>query len=210
MTGSTDPVATGLVTSLARPGGNVTGISVQLSGVLIKRVDLMREIKPEARRFALLGPASNAGVQTVLKQAQEAMQPRGLDLRLLDAGDAQSVARAFEGMAAERPDALLVSQIMFQHHRQIVELAANFRIATGYVDKEILDAGGLIIFGPDRDGPYRHAADYVHRILQGAKPADMPIMQPTEFWLGVNLRTAAALGLKIPPSILVRADRVIE
>ena len=210
MTGTADPVATGLVASLARPGGNVTGISIQLADIAKKRLDLMRELVPRAKRFGLLGPASNAGIRSVLKQLQDAASPHGLDVRLVDAIDFVSIARAFEGLVAQSLDALLVTQVMVQHHRQVVELAARFRMPAGYVDKQILDAGGLLVFGPDRDGPYRHAADYVQRILQGAKPADMPVMQPTEFWMGVNLRTARALGLKVPQSVLLRADRVIE
>lgn len=210
MTGTADPVATGLVASLGRPGGNVTGISVQLADIAIKRLDLLHEIVPKARRFGLLGPASNAGIQAVLRQLQDTARKHGLDVRLLDAGDAPAIERAFNRMAAESVDALLVTQVMVQHYRQVVELAARFRIPAGYVDRQILDAGGLLILGPDRDGPYRHAAEYVRRILQGAKPADLPVMQPTEFWMGVNLRTARALGLTVPQSVLLRADRVIE
>lgn len=210
ITGSADPVATGLVASLARPGGNVTGISLQLGDVQKKRLELMREILPKARRFGMLGPAANAGVQTVFKSLQDSAKPQGIDVRLVDAGDAPTIALAFDKLAAEPVDAMLVAQVLLQYHRQIVDLAARFRVPAGYVDREFLDAGGLLAFGPDRYAPYRHAADYVHRILQGAKPADIPVMQPTEFWLGVNLRTARALGLTIPQSVLLRADRVIE
>jgi putative ABC transport system substrate-binding protein len=210
MTGTADPVATGLVASLARPARNVTGVSVQLADVAKKRLDLMRELLPKARRFALLGPAANAGIQVVLKQLQAAAQEHGLEVRPLDAADSQGVARAFDRLAAESIDAVLVTQVMIQHKSQIVDLAARYKMPAGYVDVPFLDAGGLLVFGPDRDGPYRHAAEYVHRILQGANPAEMPVMQPTEFWLGVNLRTARALGLKVPQSILLRANVVIE
>ena len=208
--GTADPVATGLVASLARPGGNVTGISNLLSVTVIKRIELLREIIPKAKRFALLGPASDAGVQAVLKQAQDAVRPQGLELRLLDARDGPAIVRAFERLRAEPMDALVVASILFTHHSQIVELAARYRIPASYVQKEYLDEGGLIVFLPERDALYRHAADYVNRILEGAKPADMPVMQPAEFWLGVNLRTAQALGLNVPQSVLLRADRVIE
>jgi putative ABC transport system substrate-binding protein len=210
MTGTADPVATGLVASLARPGRNVTGISVQLGDVAKKRLDLMREMLPKARRFGLLGSATNAGTQTVLTQLQAAAREKGLEVRLLEATDSQSIARAFDRLAVESIDAMLVTQVMNQHKSQIVELAARYRVPAGYVDAEFLDAGGLLVFGPVRDGPWRHAAEYVHRILQGANPAQMPVMQPTEFWLGVNLRTAQALGLKVPQSVLLRANRVIE
>lgn len=208
--GSADPVAAGLVASLARPGGNVTGISQMLTAVAEKRVELMREVDPRAKRFGLLGPASNGGVQVVFKHLQAIAQPRALEVRLLDAGDAPSIARAFEQLKSSPVDALLVASILFGHRLQIAELAARNRIPASYVQKEYLDAGGLMVFTPENDALYVHAADYVHRILQGAKPAEMPVMQPMEFWLGVNLRTARELGLKVPQSVLIRADRVIE
>ncbi len=208
--GSGDPVATGLVASLSRPGGNVTGISLMLAELMQKRIELLREIKPEARRFGLLGPADNAGVQAVLKQAQDAVRARGLDVRLLDAADAPSIARAFRQLSREPVDALLVASALVMHHRQIVELAAHFGIPAGYVQREFLEAGGLMALSPEEDARFEHAAEYAHRILQGANPADMPVVQPSEFWLGVNLRTARALGLKIPQSILIRANRVLE
>ena len=107
-------------------------------------------------------------------------------------------------------DALIVTTALRQHYRQIVELAARFRIPASYAHKEPLDAGGLLVYAPERDAVWRHAAEYAHRILQGAIPAEMPVQQPTEFWLGVNLQTARALGLKVPQSVLLRADRVID
>lgn len=210
ITGTADPVATGLVASLARPGGNITGVSLQLNDLAVKRVELMRELKPQIRRVAMLGPAANSGVQVVFKRLHESLLGKGVDLQMLDAADAPAVTRAFDGLSAERIDALVVTQIMFSHHKQIVDLAARHRIPAAYVDSEILDAGGLLVMGPSRTGLYRHAADYAHRILQGAKPAELPVIQPTEFWLGINLRTARALGLKVPQSLLLRADRVIE
>ncbi len=210
MTGSADPVATGLVASLARPGGNVTGISLDLGSVVRKRLELMREIRPEARRFGLLGPGANAGVRAAFRQAQEAGRLLGVEVRLVEASDPPTLERAFEGFALVRVDALLATQVMLQHHRQVIELATRYGVPVGFVDKEVLAAGALLVFGPERDAPYRHAADYVHRILRGAKPADLPVMQPTEYWLGVNLKTARLLGIKIPPTVLLRADQVIE
>jgi putative tryptophan/tyrosine transport system substrate-binding protein len=208
--GSADPVATGLVGSLARPGGNVTGVSFLLSTGVVKRIELLREMLPTARRFALLGPASDPGVQAVLRETRAAVRSQGLELLALDAGDGPTIVRAFERLAAERVDALVVASILFGHYRQILELAARYRIPASYVQTEYLEEGGLLVFSPARDALYRHAADYGHRIFQGAKPADMPVMQPTEFWVGVNMRAARALGLKVPKSILLRADRVIE
>lgn len=210
MTGVADPVATGLIASLARPGGNVTGISLDLPSVISKRLELIREIKPDARRIGVLGPGANAGVQAALRNAQATGRALGLDVQLLEASDAATISHAFQKLSVEAIDALLVTQVMLLHHRQIVELAARRRLVAGYLDKEILESGGLLVFGPDRDAPYRHAADYVRRILQGARPSDLPVMQPTEYWLGVNLRTARAMGLTIPRSVLIRADHVID
>ena len=210
MTGSADPVATGLVASLARPGGNVTGISLDLGGIVKKRLELLREVHPQARRFGMLGPGANAGVQAALQQARQAAKVLGVEVRLIEASDAATIARAFERLSVEPVDALLVTQVMLQHHRQVVELAARHRLPAGYVDREILRAGGFLVLGPERDAPYRHAADYVHRLLQGAKPADLPVMQPTEYWLGLNLKTAKALRISVPASVLLRADQVIE
>lgn len=209
-TGTADPVASRLVASLARPGGNVTGISLNLGSVITKRLELMREVVPKARRVGLLGPGTNAGVQAALERAQGAGKTLGVDVQLVEASDAPTIARAFEKLATEPLDALLATQVMLQHFRLVVDLAARVRIPAGYVDREFLAAGGLLVFGPKREAPYRHAADYVHQILQGAKPAEMPVMQPTEFWMGVNLQTARALRLTIPQSVLIRADQVIE
>jgi putative ABC transport system substrate-binding protein len=210
MAGVADPVAAGLVASLARPGGNVTGMSNLLTGVGVKRLELVLELKPEAQRIGFLGPAKNAGVQAVVKETQEAARSRGVELRVLDARDASEIAQAFDRFAAQPVDALITAQILLPYNRLIVDLAARHRIPVAYVDREVLDAGGLLAFGPAREKLYRHAADYTHRILLGASPADMPIVQESEFWLGVNLRTARALGLKVPQSLLLRADRVIE
>jgi putative ABC transport system substrate-binding protein len=210
MTGSADPVATGLVASLARPGGNVTGVSLDLATIARKRLELMRDLVPKARLFGLLGPAANAGVRAAFAQAQQAAGALGVQLRLVEASDPPTIDAAFQSLSAEPVDVLLVTQVMLQHHRRIVDLAARHRLPTGYVDQEILSSGGLLVFGPERDSPYRHAADYVHRLLQGEQAAELPVMQPTEYWLGVNLRTASALGIRVPSTVLLRADQVIE
>jgi putative tryptophan/tyrosine transport system substrate-binding protein len=205
-----DPVAAGIVASLARPGGNVTGFSAQLTDVNEKRFDLLREILPQAKRFGLLGPASNLGVQAVLKRLQAAARSIGADVSLRDAGDAATIGRVFENLRAEPLDALLVASVLAPHNRQIVDLAEKSRIPASFIQNPMLEAGALVVFGPQSDVQYRSAADYVHRILAGAKPADLPVVQPREFWLGVNLRTARALGLTIPQAVLLRADKVIE
>ena len=209
-TGAADPVATGLVASLARPGGNVTGLSTQLTDINAKRFELMREILPGAKRFALLGPASNSGVQTVMKRLQAAAVSVGSDMRLLNAVDAPSIARVFEQLRAEPVDGLLVASVLAPHNPQILSLAARYRVPASFIQKGTLEVGALVVFGPESDAQYRRAADYVQRILAGARPADLPVEQPNEFWLGVNLRTARSLSLAIPQSVLLRADRVID
>jgi putative ABC transport system substrate-binding protein len=210
MIGVADPVGTRLVESLARPGGNVTGLSALLGDIGVKRLQLLAEMLPGARRFALLGPSGNAGVMSVLRQLQAAAPALGATVQLLDAGDPAAIDRAFAGLAANPVDGLLVTAILYPHHRQIVDLAVRNRIPAAYPRKEFVDSGGLMAYAPDRASTYRRAADYAHRILQGAKPAELPVEQPTTFWFGINKRTAGALGLTIPRSLLLSADAVIE
>lgn len=211
MTGVADPVAAGLVASLSRPGGNVTGVSLDLGSVVRKRLELLREILPTLRRVGMLGPGANAGVQAALGQARDAGKQLGVDVQLIEAAsDPSAITRAFERMRSDPVDALIATQIMLQHHRLVIDLAGQQKLPAGFVDRETLDAGALLVFGPERDAPYVHAADYVHRILQGTRPADLPVIQPTQYWLGVNLKTARALGIRIPQAVLLRADHVIE
>jgi putative ABC transport system substrate-binding protein len=207
--GSADPVAAGLVGSLARPGGNVTGVSAQLVDVNEKRLGVMREIAPHARRFALLGP-DNDGVRSVLRRLQAVAPSMGADMRFVEASDAPSVDRAFGRLRSEGIDALLVASALVQHYGQIIALAEQHRVPASYVHREALEAGGLLVFGPDTSAYYRRAAEYAHRILSGAKPADLPVEQPRAFWLGVNQRTAKSLSLSIPGSVLLSADRIID
>lgn len=207
--GSADPVAAGLVASLARPGGNVTGVSAQLVDVNEKRLGLMREIVPQAKRFALLGP-DNDGVRAVLKRLQAVAPSLGVEVRLVEASDAATIERAFARLPAEGVDALLVAAALVQHNRQLIGLAERHRVPASYIQKEALEAGALLVFGPDTSAFYRRAAEYMHRILSGAKPAELPVEQPRAFWVGVNQRTAKALGLSVPASVLLSADRVIE
>jgi putative ABC transport system substrate-binding protein len=208
ITGTADPVATGLVASLARPGGNITGVSLQLNDIAVMRVEMLREMEPQIRRIAMLGPAANAGVQAVFRLVQKSIQTQGVELRIYDASDTRGIARvrgAGRGSrrcAADDADPLLVPP-------------AGRRTRRAPPHPRRLRRPG----DPGRRRPararaqprlYRHVADYVRRILEGARPADLAILQPTEFWLGVNLRTARELGLRVPQSLLVRADRVIE
>lgn len=209
MAGVGDPVGVGLVASLARPGGNVTGVSAQLVDVNEKRLGLMREIVPQAKRFALLGP-DNDGVRAVLKRLQAVAPSLGVEVRLVEASDAATIERAFARLPAEGVDALLVAAALVQHNRQLIGLAERHRVPASYIQKEALEAGALLVFGPDTTAYYRRAAEYMHRILSGAKPAELPVEQPRAFWVGVNQRTAKALGLSVPASVLLSADRVIE
>jgi len=207
--GSADPVAAGLVASLARPGGNVTGLSAQLVDVNEKRLGLLREVVPQARRFALFGP-DNDGVRAVLKRLQAVAPSLGVEVRLIDASDMATIERAFARLRAEGIDALLVASALVQHNRQVIALAAKHRVPASYIQKEALEMGAMLVFGPDTSAYYRRAAEYTHRILSGTKPSELPVEQPRVFWLGVNQRTTNALGLSIPTSVLLSADRVIE
>jgi putative ABC transport system substrate-binding protein len=202
-------VAAGLVASLARPGGNVTGVSAQLVDVNEKRLELMREIVPQARRLALLGP-DNDGVRAVLKRLQAVASSMSVEVRFVEASDAATIERAFGRLRAEGMDGMLVAGALVQHNRQVIALAEKHRVPASYIQKEALEAGALLVFGPDTGAYYRRGAEYMHRVLSGAKPGELPVEQPRAYWLGVNQRTAKALGLRIPGSVLLSADRVIE
>lgn len=204
-----DPVAAGLVKSLARPGGNVTGQSIVVADTAAKRIELTLLVVPNARRLGLIGPASNPGVAAVHRQLQDAARERKLDLQQFDANDANAIERAFVQIRAASVDGLIVAAILVRHREQLARLAVRHRLPVIYVFPEHLDAGGLITFGPDLRSLYRRTADSVHRILQGAKPRDMPVEQAGVV-LGVNLKAARAIGVTIPQSLLVRADRIIE
>lgn len=210
MTGGADPVGTGLVASLARPGGNVTGFSQMLTDIGVRRLQLLSEILPGAKRFALLGPAGNAGVQAVLRDLQRAALALGITVRLLEASDPATIRSAFDGLAATPVDGLLVTAILYPNTQQVVGLADRHRIPAAYARKEIVYAGGLMAYSPDRTPVYRRAAEYVHRILQGANPAELPVEQPANIWFGINLKTARAIGLTVPKALLARADALIE
>ena len=210
--GAAEPVDTGLVASLARPGGNVTGtaiVSAEMSG---KWMEILKEISPGARKFAFLGQASNPGLAVVFRSMQAAAASLDSSAQLLEATDSAQVDQAFAVMVAEKFDAFMVASapVILPHSRQIVELAARHRLPGLYARDEYIAEGGLLSYTPDRDAYFRRAAEYVHRIFQGTRPADLPVERPTKFYLVINLKVARALDLKIPQSILLRADRVIE
>lgn len=206
---SADPVGTGLVRSLARPGGNVTGSSVVVVETAGKRIELLRELVPSARRFGFLGPFSNPGVGQVYAGLQAAARPLGVSVRALDAATSADIERAFASLDAEPIDALITAGSAVGHRKQIADLSLRRKLPALYVYREHLNAGGLMSFGPHITSAYRHAAEIVDRILRGANPADLPVEQQTQY-LAINMKTAKALGINVPRSLMARADEVIQ
>ena len=212
MTSAGDPLRSGLVTSLARPGGNVTG-STQLGAELAgKRLELLKDTLPNVSRVAFLWNPANESHIPYLKEIQAAARALSLTLLSVEVRSMREFESAFAGMMRERPDALIVTGdgLHRLHLAWIVEFAAKRRLPAMYQLTEYVEAGGLMSYGTNRPALFRHAALYVDKILKGARPGDLPVEQPTTFELVINLKTAKALGLKIPQSILSRADRVIE
>jgi len=205
------PVEQGLVASLARPGGNLTGISLLTTELFGKRVELISELVPEARALALIVNPNFRGAEDIIGAVQEAARAKRLQLRILKASTESEINAAFGSLVELRAGALLVGDPSFLGRReQIVALAEHAAIPAIYEWREFAAAGGLISYGPSLTGTYRNVGTYVGKILNGAKPADLPVQQPTTFELVVNLKTAKALGLTVPPLILARADEVIE
>lgn len=207
-----DPVAAGLVTSLARPGGNVTGVTALGQMLNAKRLELIKEAVPGITRVAVLTNPGSWYTPQFLKEKGAAARALGLQLPVLEAGDPGSFEQAFAALATERAGALMVQTdaLFITHRRRIVELAAGSRVPTVYGDREFVDAGGLMFYGASLADMYRDAAGYADKILKGARPADLPVEQPTKLELTINLKTAKALGLTIPPSVLGRADHLVE
>jgi putative ABC transport system substrate-binding protein len=207
-----DPVGSGLVASLARPGGNITGLSILATELTGKRLELMKEILPDARHAALLYNPSDDGAATRLAEAQHATRTLGMALRPYPARSLGELEAAFTAVTNERPEVLLVVVDAFtQTNRgRIVDFAAAHRIFAIYEAREFVTSGGLISFGASIAANYRRAASYADKILKGASPVDMPIEQPTKFELVVNMKTAKATGVAIPQAVLARADEVIE
>ena len=212
MANSLDPVGAGLVASLARPGGNVTGLSGPSLETVGKQLELLKEIGPRVSRVAVLGNPSNQLYPLWLGEVKVAARSLGMQLQILEARGPDHFERAFAAMTRERAGALFVlGDGMFLLHRtRVAELAAKRRLPAMYPAREFVDAGGLMVYGPSLRDNFRRAATYVDRILKGAKPGDLPVEQPTKFELIINLKTATALGLTIPQSLLGRADQIIE
>jgi putative ABC transport system substrate-binding protein len=208
-----DPVKLGLVASLARPGGNATGINFFQQEVGAKRLGLLHEVVPKAVRFAaLVNPANATVAETTLRGVQEAARTVGLQIHVLNASTSCEIDAAFATLARERADALFVAPDIFFSSRgvQLANLAARSRIPAAYGVREIVEIGGLMSYGTDVSDMYRQVGVYSGNILKGAKPADLPVTQPTKFELVINLKTANSLGLTIPETLLATADEVIQ
>ncbi len=206
-----DPLQGGLVQSLARPGGNLTGLTSQTRELNGKRVELLKELVPELSRLAALA-TPNPSARLGVKEIEQTTRALGLQLQVIEVHGPEDFNRAFSNMASERAGAFIVlPDLMFSQHRQrLVDLAAQHSLPATYFSDDFVKAGGLVSYAPSFPDLFRRAAGYVDRILKGAKPADMPVEQASKFELVINLKTAKALGLTIPPSLVLRADRVIE
>jgi len=210
--GGGDLVAAGLVASLARPGGNLTGIGIFGPELNPKRLDLLTELVPEAKVIALLVNPNNPSAESTTRDVQEAARAKGRQLHTLKAGIESEIDAAFVTLVQRHAGAIVVGSDPFFNSRleQVVALAARHAVPAIYEWREFAEAGGLISYGPSLTGTWRQVGAYVGRILAGAKPADLPIQQPTTFELVINVKTAKALGLTVPQSILGRADEVLE
>ncbi len=207
-----DPLGSGLVASLARPGGNVTGLTIMASDLVGKQFEVLKEVVPKVSRVALLWNPANPGSAPQLRAAEVAARALGVRLQTLEARVPQEIDSAFAAMTKERAGALVVlsDAILLNQRRQIAELAAKSRLPAVYALREHAEAGGLVGYGANPLDLERRAATYVDKILKGAKPGDLPVEQPTKFELVINLKTAKALRLTIPQTLLQRADQVIE
>ena len=213
MAGVGDPVDLGLIASLARPGGNVTGLSFSVGmDIFGKGLELLREAVPKFRRVAILSNPANPSHALAITNVKAAAGSFGVQLQLLEAREPNQFDGAFAAMAKERVDALLVlpDGMFLLHRARLIDLAKKNRVPSMHGVREYVDAGGLMSYGPSTVTAWRRAAFFVDRILKGAKPADLPVEQPTKFELVINLKTAKTLGLDMPASLLARADEVIE
>jgi putative tryptophan/tyrosine transport system substrate-binding protein len=208
-----DPVQLGLVASLARPGGNLTGINFLLTELAAKRLELLREMVPAAKRLAVLvNPAQALNTESTLQEVRAGAQAMGLQIRVLSVGTNREIDAAFADLEHERPDALFIgSGTLFTGRRvQLTQWAAHHRMPASYAGREYVEAGGLMSYGSNLSDAHRQIGVYAGRILKGAKPADLPVVQSSKFELIINAQTARILGLEVPPTLLARADEVIE
>jgi putative ABC transport system substrate-binding protein len=207
-----DPVANGFVASLARPGGNITGVTTQWHDLNGKRLELLKEIAPKLSRVAVFGFSTNPGNAQALKETELAAAAFKIQTQYLEVRDLMDIDTAFREANKERAGAILIlpSSILNSYRTQVVDFAAKSRLPTIYHIPEFVADGGLISYGVNSRDLFRRAAIFVDKILKGAKPADLPVEQPTKFELVINLKTAKQIGLTIPPQVLARADRVIR
>jgi putative tryptophan/tyrosine transport system substrate-binding protein len=207
-----DPVGNGFVASLARPGGNITGLATLSPEIGGKQLELLKEIVPRLSRVAVLGTSTQPGNAQSLREAQAAAGALAVKLQYLDALSPDDIESVFRTASNGRADAVLVlrAPIFFSHRKQIVDLAAKRQLPAMYYTTEYVEEGGLMTYGVSITDLFRRAATYVDKILKGAKPAELPVEQPTKFQFVINLKTAKQLGVAIPPNVLARADRVIK
>jgi putative tryptophan/tyrosine transport system substrate-binding protein len=210
MTFDSDPVGNGFVASLARPGGNITGLSNVAPEISGKRVEILKEIVPKLARVAVLGMSSNPGNALSLRETKLAARTLGLQTSFFNIRDSTDVEASFRSAPMERADAILVLNFPPVFRKRILELAAKRRLPAIYFESSLIEDGGLMSYGASLVDLDRRAAIYVDKILKGAKPAELPVEQPTKFELVINLKTAKQIGLTIPASVLARADRVIK
>jgi putative tryptophan/tyrosine transport system substrate-binding protein len=207
-----DPVRSGLVASLARPGGNATGINFFSIELVAKRLEILREMVPATTRIAVLINPADAASETMLKDVEAATRAMGLQIQVLNANTSHEIDAAFATFVRERPDALLVSggPFLLSRRVQLALLAARYGVPGSYGAREYVEIGGLMSYGANITDAYRQIGVYAGRILKGAKPADLPVMQSTKFELVINAQAARVLGIEVPPTLLARADEVIE
>ena len=212
MLGAGDPVGTGLVASLARPGGNITGLSLLVPELSGKRLALLKELMPQAARIAVLANPANPVTVQQWKETQEAAQLMGIALRLIEVRERNDLDGAISAVAQANVNAVdvLGDPVFVENSKQLAELTLKHRLPAIAWQREFADAGGLISYGPSFRDLWRRAASYVDKILKGATPANIPVEQPTKFEFVINMKTAKALGLEIPTTVLARADEVIE
>ena len=207
-----DPVGTGIVPDLGRPGGNITGLSSIAPDLEGKRLELLREVVPKLSHVAFFLNPANAFHTVSMRQARVAAQSLGIKLQSMEVSKSEQLDGAFASIVKEKPDALLIlaDRVFLHNRKRMMEFAIQQRLPSVNAYRELVEAGGLMSYGPSYEDMHRRAAVYVNKILKGTKPADLPIEQPTKFTLLINLKTAKTLGLTVPPTLVARADELIE
>jgi putative tryptophan/tyrosine transport system substrate-binding protein len=205
-----DPIELGLVASLAKPGGNITGFTTQSAELSPKRLDFVKEMVPKVRHVVLLGRGGNQAFTLSVERSREAARALGVSIFVIRVTPGQPVSTSFPEIAAQRPDALLVLQGFVDVRTELAAFALERRIPAMFLEREFAEAGGLVSYGPSYADLFRRSAIYLDKILKGAKPADLPVEQPTKFELVLNLKSAKTMGFTFPEALLARADEVIE